>query len=282
MEHFLVQSPHISRGQILVTYVQLRRKGISREEAIEKVRPAANQLADEERNELGNDVNEWENTHQVPQQNSQYELLPSPPWKRSEPTTVLPTVNAIAASTASVPSDSSFIKPLTPLKNTPVLDESHLPQLCPKCGKKNTTSAPHCYSCGTILQSAHIATKRINKPDQGTAILKDQPRVFLSIKGRKQPLEVYLRQEMIIGRSSPDHSLKPNIDLAAYDGENLGVSRAHVSLKMQDDTIVITDLKSSNHTYINGQRLYAHETRVLRHGDEIRLGRLVIKVLFKI
>ena len=98
---------------------------------------------------------------------------------------------------------------------------------------------------------------------------------------RKQPLEVYITREMVIGRSSPDSSFKPDIDLAPYDGEKHGVSRSHASLKKEGDTIVMTDLESSNETHINGERLYPHETRVLRHGDEVQLGTLMIKVQFK-
>jgi pSer/pThr/pTyr-binding forkhead associated (FHA) protein len=87
---------------------------------------------------------------------------------------------------------------------------------------------------------------------------------------------------MVIGRSSPETAQKPHIDLAAFDAEHFGVSRAHASLKINNRTLVITDLQSSNSTYVNGQRVYPHEIRVLRHGDEIRLGRLPLKVLFKL
>jgi pSer/pThr/pTyr-binding forkhead associated (FHA) protein len=48
-----------------------------------------------------------------------------------------------------------------------------------------------------------------------------------------------------------------------------------------DNTVVIVDLDSVNHTYINGQRLHPKEVRVLRDGDELRLGKLSIKVTFK-
>ena len=106
--------------------------------------------------------------------------------------------------------------------------------------------------------------------------------VFLGIKGCKEPLEVFVRTEMIVGRSSIGSSIRPDIDLGPYDGQKLGVSRSHAALKMQGETIVITDLESSNFTYINGERLYPHETRVLRHGDEIQLGKLTVKVTFKL
>ena len=37
---------------------------------------------------------------------------------------------------------------------------------------------------------------------------------------------------------------------------------------------------SANSTYLNGQRLLPSEPRILRDNDELRLGRLVIRVTF--
>ena len=75
--------------------------------------------------------------------------------------------------------------------------------------------------------------------------------------------------------------MKPDIDLAAFNAEELGVSRLHAVLKRHENTVSISDLNSKNNTYINGQRLHPNEVRALRDGDEIRLGRLAMKVSFK-
>jgi pSer/pThr/pTyr-binding forkhead associated (FHA) protein len=39
-------------------------------------------------------------------------------------------------------------------------------------------------------------------------------------------------------------------------------------------------MNSANGTFVNGQRLHPQEVRVLRHGDELRLGRMVFQTLF--
>lgn len=54
------------------------------------------------------------------------------------------------------------------------------------------------------------------------------------------------------------------------------VSRAHARLSLADETLTITDLRSSNGTFVNGERL-AHTT-VLRPGDVIALGDTTLKV----
>jgi pSer/pThr/pTyr-binding forkhead associated (FHA) protein len=59
-----------------------------------------------------------------------------------------------------------------------------------------------------------------------------------------------------------------------------GVSRRHLSITRDHDTVTVTDLGSANHTYLNGQRLIPFEHRILRDNDELRLGRLVIRVAF--
>lgn len=262
----------LSRGELLLTYIKLRREGHSMAEAIEAVKPQAFQLSREERYALGNDVNAWEEA----QHNEPHKETASAPKQNA--------AKAQSPIQPLVPGRVMFgTHPLDQAKLTPGVTGPELPTLCPKCGKKNDPRVKRCVQCGTPLKSVEAATRRVTKAElEKDAHVDQQGRVYLSIKGRKQPLEVYVRQEMILGRSSPDSPIRPHIDLTAYDGEKLGVSRAHASLKMQDDTIVISDLESSNQTHINGERLYPHETRVLRHGDEIQLGKLSIKVLFKI
>ena len=49
------------------------------------------------------------------------------------------------------------------------------------------------------------------------------------------------------------------------------VSRLHVSLDEFAEGWCVTDLGSSNGTYLNGERIWAQQR--LRHGDEIRIGR---------
>jgi len=51
-----------------------------------------------------------------------------------------------------------------------------------------------------------------------------------------------------------------------------GVSRQHAKLLRQGNQVTLTDLNSSNGTYVNGQKLTPHITITLTHRDEIRLG----------
>ena len=54
------------------------------------------------------------------------------------------------------------------------------------------------------------------------------------------------------------------------------ISRHHARIEPADDGFTITDLKSSNGTFVNGERITAH---TLQHGDEIGIGNVVFLFL---
>jgi pSer/pThr/pTyr-binding forkhead associated (FHA) protein len=85
---------------------------------------------------------------------------------------------------------------------------------------------------------------------------------------------------MVLGRYDTDTGETPEIDLEEYDAQDLGVSRRHAAILIEDDAVKIMDLGSANATYINGQKLIARQARILRDGDELRLGRMVIRINF--
>jgi pSer/pThr/pTyr-binding forkhead associated (FHA) protein len=70
----------------------------------------------------------------------------------------------------------------------------------------------------------------------------------------------------------------PNIDLGDYDALELGVSRQHAMIEQHYGVFTLTDLGSTNGTHVNGRRLMIGENRILRHGDVVCLGKLVIYI----
>jgi hypothetical protein len=84
-----------------------------------------------------------------------------------------------------------------------------------------------------------------------------------------------------LGRSDPTTNEIPTIDLGQHDGEALGVSRRHVYIRrMENNALSVIDQGSVNGTYLNGQRLIPHQPRILRDDDEVRVGRLILRVAF--
>lgn len=167
-------------------------------------------------------------------------------------------------------------------------------QICPHCNRQNPDADAYCYSCGHILPNALAvtghATSKLSEdiyetiePRRrwGTAYFDHQARLQLHFRDSSETLLLEVSDEVVLGRAhdEPDIPL-PDVDLTAYGALEQGVSRNHLAISRDHDTVVVTDLGSANSTYLNGQRLMPYEPRILRDNDELRLGRLVIRVAF--
>ena len=64
-------------------------------------------------------------------------------------------------------------------------------------------------------------------------------------------------------------------------GADKGVSRYHAAIVRRDGALSIVDKGGANGTFLNGQRLIAHQPRILRDGDDLRLGHMVLQVRFE-
>lgn len=80
------------------------------------------------------------------------------------------------------------------------------------------------------------------------------------------PIESFLldKPEVALGRSSGN-----DITL-----DTTTISRYHIRISHKDNQVFVTDLDSVNGTYVDGTRLAAQESRVLKGGEEIQIGDL--------
>ena len=86
--------------------------------------------------------------------------------------------------------------------------------------------------------------------------------------------------ELTIGRLDPDTGVSVDIDLHEYDAEER-VSRQHAAIRRRGDTLYLVDLGSANGTFVSELQLFPQKPRVLRDGDTIRVGRLLLQVTLK-
>ncbi len=114
----------------------------------------------------------------------------------------------------------------------------------------------------------------------GTASLGSESKIKLLMIGLTETLVIQLDRPMIIGRSDRETGFEVDVDLTPFGAAEHGVSRQHVSLELVHKTVMITDLNSTNGTYLNEQRLLPQQRRVVRDSDEIRLGKMVLRVFF--
>ena len=122
-----------------------------------------------------------------------------------------------------------------------------------------------------------------SEPKWGTARFHDRMNLMLCLQDRPERFIFDAEQvgELVIGRFDPTTRVSPDVDLQNFEATEKGVSRRHASIVRRDGALHVVDLGTPNGTYLNGQRLIPNQARVLRDGDDVRLGHLVLQVKFE-
>ncbi len=82
--------------------------------------------------------------------------------------------------------------------------------------------------------------------------------------------------EILVGRVDPTSDIFPQVDLTAHGGDEGGVSRRHLQITLEGHQYFAEDLKSANGSWIGTQRLAPHTRTPLNHGDQVRLGKVLL------
>lgn len=245
-------------GSVLVEetfeiYVQMRESGKQAKAALDALRSRIELMHPNDRAEIVRRVKEWEDEH------------------RSAKTAV---------------STTQVVAPVKPL--SPQAGGGKAP--CPRCGKLNVVGEVFCVHCGNFLstETSQHETTRFADPDLQVIspdyFGENSTLVLLVVTDNTtysvQPQRY--RHETVIGRSEGS-TMKPDIDLSGHNASEMGVSRLHVAIQYnsKNNLLSVSDMKSANGTFINGQKLFPQEVRVLRDGDELRVGRLVLRAYFQ-
>jgi hypothetical protein len=80
-----------------------------------------------------------------------------------------------------------------------------------------------------------------------------------------------------IGRADAVSNFFPEIDLNPYGALDNGVGRRHARLFVQGGQVLIEDMDSTNGTVLNGQKLAARQPQPLRDGDQVLVGKLLLR-----
>lgn len=84
---------------------------------------------------------------------------------------------------------------------------------------------------------------------------------------------------LMLGRAfAPDQ--QNVLDLTRFDAHNKGVSRQHAVLRRRGTHLVVSDMGSTNGTFLNGEQLEPGKEYVVRNGDHLSLGMLMLAVFF--
>lgn len=120
-----------------------------------------------------------------------------------------------------------------------------------------------------------------HKASADTVTLGEQRELILVIRGMVERIMLPKDASIVLGRADLNARFHPDVDLTPYGALDRGVSRGHARLHIEGDKLFVTDLGSTNGTFLAGRRLAANEATLLRKGDELLLGRLAIQILFR-
>src|SRR6476661_3913122 len=90
--------------------------------------------------------------------------------------------------------------------------------------------------------------------------------VIISEKGGAERREVFERTEINVGRVQGNELMLPKGN----------VSKRHARLLFRDGRFIVTDLKSTNGTYVNGRKIA--QATIVREGDKIYIGDFVLRI----
>jgi hypothetical protein len=162
-------------------------------------------------------------------------------------------------------------------------------RICPTCQKSFKAGELICSHCGTPFV-LHGRTSKISNADTKTALPtvrpsgqvtshNETPITLQNLQGQRLTFPV--ATTVVLGRNSQiPGDVQPDVHLNTFDAANQGVSRQHIKITRKNDLMYVSDLGSSNGTFLNGRPLLRNALRILRDGDELQLGMLKLLIGF--
>src|SRR5262249_7611742 len=90
--------------------------------------------------------------------------------------------------------------------------------------------------------------------------------IIISEKGGAERKETFDKNEINVGRVQGNDLMLPKGN----------VSKHHARLLFRDGRFIVTDLKSTNGTYVNGRKIA--QATIVREGDKIYIGDFVLRL----
>ena len=167
-------------------------------------------------------------------------------------------------------------------------------RFCPACKYKNEADALVCVYCGASLDEnpkdkttekmAHATGKAPGGHGVLSAIgpIPGMPASGIAVYfvGESKPITTLDLDDFVLGRQVTGAS-DDIVDLSQYGGLEMGVSRRHAWVRKTVIGYEVVDLNSTNGTWLNEKRLVPNKTYPLNSGDQIRLGQMLLIVLFQ-
>jgi len=163
--------------------------------------------------------------------------------------------------------------------------------ICPNCNHRNVDDAKFCNQCGTKLNPVNDTTTNIVDDNHYEDLVENLEELSqqvtdlsalgiglgLYLQGEDKLFSLKGKAEFFLGRNAKGTPDPIDFDLEPFQGYAKGVSRIHAKITISGTLVTITDLRSSNGTYLNQKRLMPNKSYTLAHGDIVSLGSLILQ-----
>jgi pSer/pThr/pTyr-binding forkhead associated (FHA) protein len=169
-------------------------------------------------------------------------------------------------------------------------------KLCPACKMMNNASATTCNYCGIPFEGGKIDTSSTTiqmlvdfsyPADETNGLLDKHVReipengIAIYLANFMYPFDVRLESDFVIGRK-PEGAPAGFLDLTPLEGYIMGVSKQHVRIQCMGNGYQITDLGSTNGTWVNDVRLIPNQPTFLPNAAQVRIGRMELYFLYRL
>ena len=162
---------------------------------------------------------------------------------------------------------------------------------CPECQADYPENTVFCDECGIDLLEDNEKKWEALDITELTWVEREEAKVpeeevtsplglQLTILSSGHDVEVLLTKEVSIGRLDSASRSFPDVDLTSEGGLERGISRRHAKITKRGREVFIEDLGSLNGTFLNREKLAPYLPQALKSGDELQLGRLLLRISF--
>lgn len=149
-------------------------------------------------------------------------------------------------------------------------------KFCPACKFGNDANALTCIHCGSSLDLIFTKSMAMDKGSQYT--IPENGLAFY-FAGSATQIAIATDEEFVLGRKT-EGDTEAMVDLTHPDGFAMGVSRRHAKIRSSPNGYMITDLNSSNGTWLDGKILPPSQPVELPSGGTVQLGRLKLVAIY--
>lgn len=132
----------------------------------------------------------------------------------------------------------------------------------------------------TVILSSELKRRQLKQTDSNIETPQQKSKLMLMfILGMVERVDFAKTSTITLGRYDQYSKTDAQLDLTDYDAIKKGVSREHCMIEIRDNQFMVTDLGSTNGTFIASNRLVPHQPEILPRGIEVVVGRLPIQIV---